>query len=116
MGVATNPKLAWASSMWFWFTGGACDAAGGERCKPSPHNVFTGKQERCPAVNGGLECGSGSSVGKCDYRVYSRVRFYRHYCSILGVEPLADGWNDDDNLYCANSKNYAESPPQYCSG
>merc|ERR1712118_413058 len=97
--VATNPKLAWASSMWFWFTGGACDAAGGERCKPSPHNVFTGKQERCPAdiganrqyglgwatnvVNGGLECGSGSSVGKCDYRVHSRARFYKHFVPSL---------------------------------
>jgi len=128
--VVTNPKLAWASSMWFWFTGGACDVAGGERCKPSPHNVFTGKQERCPAdiaanrqygmgwatniVNGGLECGGGSSVGKCDYRVYSRVRFYRHYCSILDVEPLAVGWTDDENLFCGSSLNYAQSPPGVC--
>ena len=128
--VATNPTLAWASSIWFWFTGGACDKAGGEICKPSPHNVFTGKQAMCfsdananrlfglgwaiNVVNGGLECGGGSSAGKCDYRVYSRVRFYRHYCAILGVTPLADGWTDDDNLYCGNMKNYAQTPPGTC--
>ena len=128
--VATNPTLAWASSIWFWFSGGACDRAGGERCKPSPHAVFVGSQRRCPSdaaanrqyglgwainiVNGGLECGSGSGRGKCDARVYSRVRFYRHYCSIISVEPLADGWNDDDNLFCGSMKNYAESPPGTC--
>lgn len=128
--VATNPTLAWASSIWFWHSGGACDRAGGERCKPSPHAVFTGKQARCPSdvsakrefglgwavnvVNGGLECGSGSGAGKCDYRVYSRVRFYRHYCAILGVAPLADGWTDDDNLFCGEMKNYSEQPPGTC--
>jgi len=126
--VATNPNLAWMSSLWFWFTGGACDREGGEVCKPSPHNVFTGKQERSPSdvaanrqyglgwatnvVNGGLECGGGTDTGKCDYRVYSRVRFYRHFCSILGVEPLAATWTDDNNLFCHNQKNYDESPPE----
>ena len=38
----------------------------------------------------------------------------RHFCSILGVEPLAPGWTDDDNLFCGNTKNYAESPPDSC--
>jgi hypothetical protein len=125
--VATNPTLAWASSIWFWFSGGACDAAGGEICKPSPHSVFTGKKIRCSAdiaanrryglgwatniVNGGLECGAGN---KCDYRAYSRVRFYRHYCSILGVNPLEEGWNDDENLFCGNADNYSQSPPSTC--
>ena len=91
--VATNPTLAWASSLWFWYSGGACDREGGERCKPSPRDVFTGAQKLCPAdesaqrrhglgwavnvVNGGLECGSGA---KCDYRVYSRVRKIAFIC------------------------------------
>merc|ERR1712072_1341115 len=56
-------------------------------------------------------CG-GTDTGKCDYRVYSRVRFYRHFCSILGVEPLANTWTDDNNLFCHNQKNYDESPPE----
>lgn len=47
--VATNPTQAWVSSIWFWFSGGACDQASDEICKPFPHNVFTGKQERCGA-------------------------------------------------------------------
>lgn len=125
--VAENPVLAWASSMWFWFTGGACMPW--ERCKPSCHDVFLGKKDMCPGdesagrrhglgwvtnvINGGLECG-GATDGKCDYRVHSRVRFYKHFCGILGVDPLKEGWTEDGNLYCDDQKNYAESPPELC--
>lgn len=125
--VASNPTLAWSSAIWFWFTGGACGA--GETCKPSCHDVFLGHKEMCPSdvqagrryglgwvtnvINGGLECG-GSGAGKCDYRVHSRVRFYKHFCDILGVNPLAPSWTEDENLFCHNQRNYAFSPPQSC--
>lgn len=125
--VASNPTLAWSSAIWFWLTGGACGV--GETCKPNCHDVFVGTKVVCPSdaqagrkyglgwvtniVNGGLECG-GAGNGKCDYRVQSRVRFYKHFCSILGVSPLAAGWTEDDNLYCNLQKNYAYSPPQNC--
>jgi len=124
--VAKNPTLAWASSLWFWFTGGAC--LPGEQCKPDCHEVFLGLKTVCPAdevagrkfglgwvtnvINGGLECG-GAGSGECDYRVHSRVRFYKHFCSLLGVEPLANGWTEE-NLYCDRQKNYASSPPPVC--
>jgi len=124
--VASNPTLAWASSMWFWFTGGACGL--GETCKPGCHEVFLGSKTLCPAdmeagrlpgfgwvtnvINGGLECG-GAGGGVCDYRVVSRIRFYKHFCSILGVSPLATGWSEE-NLQCASQKNYATSPPTMC--
>lgn len=124
--VASNPTLAWASSIWFWFTGGACLKQVGEICKPGCHEVFTGDKRMCAAdvsagrayglgwatnvINGGLECGGQ----KCDYRVHSRVRFYKHFCGILGVEPLAAGWSDDENLYCHTQKNYQQSPPTTC--
>jgi chitinase len=127
--VATNPTLAWGSSIWFWFTGGACNKAAGERCKPNCHEVFTGTKKMCPedtaagrqfglgwvtnVINGGLECG-GAGAGKCDNRVHSRVRFYKHFCEILGVDPLAAGWTDDDNLFCVSQKNYVTSPPTTC--
>jgi hypothetical protein len=126
--VASNPTLAWASSMWFWFTGGAC--LPGEQCKPNCHDVFLGKKPMCSndhlagrkyglgwvtnIINGGLECG-GAGQGKCDNRVHSRVRFYKHFCGILGVEPLAEGWTEDDNLFCHEQKNYVTVAPQTCS-
>lgn len=125
--VASNPTLAWASSMWFWFSGGAC--LPGEVCKPSCHDVFLGKKTMCAAdvaagrqyglgwvtnvVNGGLECG-GAGKGRCDYRVQSRVRFYKQFCSILGVSPLAPGWTEAANLYCDTQKNYATVAPVAC--
>lgn len=125
--VASNPTLAWASSMWFWFTGGAC--LPGESCKPSCHDVFLGKKPICVGdmnagrqyglgwvtnvINGGLECG-GAGEGKCDFRVHSRVKYYKRFCEILDVNPLADGWTDDENLFCHNQDNYANSPPPTC--
>lgn len=125
--VASNPILAWSSSIWFWFTGGAC--LQGEKCKPNCHEVFLGLKPKCQAdknagrqyglgwvtnvINGGLECG-GAGEGPCDYRVYSRVRFYKHFCSILGVSPLKEGWSDGNNLFCEHQQNYATSPPTVC--
>mmetsp|Transcript_35116 Transcript_35116/g.113684 ORF Transcript_35116/g.113684 Transcript_35116/m.113684 type:complete len:489 (+) Transcript_35116:237-1703(+) len=125
--VATNPTLAWASSIWFWFTGGACNP--GETCKPSCHDVFLGTKPMCAGdvqanhkyglgwvtnvINGGLECG-GAGQGKCDYRVHSRVRFYKHFCGILDVSPLAEGWTEEENLFCNEQNNYVQAPPQVC--
>lgn len=122
--VASNPTLAWASSLWFWFSGGAC--LPGESCKPAPHGVFTGSKTMCTAdvsagrkyglgwatniVNGGLEC---PGAGRCDRRVHSRVRFYKHYCDVLGVSPYKTGW-DDDNLFCSDQLNYIASAPTEC--
>merc|ERR1711920_871565 len=76
---------------------GACLPQTGEICKPGCHEVFLGTKTSCPAdeaadrqyglgwvtnvINGGLECG-GVGDGKGDYRVHSRVRFYKHFCSI----------------------------------
>ena len=63
-------------------------------------------------VNGGLEC--NAQVEKCDYRVYSRVRFYKHFCFFLDVEPLKDGWDESDNLFCGTQMDYTRSPPTEC--
>lgn len=127
--VATNPTLAWASSIWFWFTGGACVRDAGERCKPGCHEVLLGSRTKCAAdvaagreyglgwatniVNGGLECGSAGR-GKCDYRVHSRVKYYKRFCNMLDIDPLAPGWTDDSNLFCHNQQNYAQSPATEC--
>jgi len=127
--LATNPTLAWASAIWFWFSGGACSRDAGEICKPGCHEVMLESKTKCPAdndagreyglgwatniVNGGLECGS-SGMGKCDFRVHSRVKYYKRFCAILNVEPLASGWTEDANLFCHLQKNYDESAPTEC--
>lgn len=125
--VETNKLLAWTSAAWFWMTGGACNSAAGEICKPGVHEVFTGTKTMCPAdieagrvhglgwatnvVNGGLECGPEQDT--CDYRVWSRVRFYEHFCDVLGVSPLTAG-QTDDHLFCSTQRNYVQSPPTQC--
>jgi len=105
--VADNSELAWASSIWFWVTGGP------DNFKPGCHDVFTRKEgegDRKPGlgwvinvVNGGLEC--NSAVPRCDRRVASRVSHYKHYCKLLGVKPLKPGWTED-NLYCDTQSAY----------
>jgi hypothetical protein len=123
--VASNPTLAWASSIWFWFTGGACLPGGS--CKPNAQEVFLGSKTMCDKdvaanrkyglgwvtniINGGQECG-GAGAGKCDHRVHSRVRFYKHFAGILGVDPLKEGWTEEDNLYCDQQGNYVTAG--YC--
>jgi len=83
--VETNKLLAWASAAWFWMTGGPCNYPPYEICKPG--------------------------VDKCDYRVWSTMRFYDRFCDILDVSP---GDQTDDNLFCSTQQNYVQSPPTQC--
>jgi len=108
--VASNPTLAWASSMWFWFTGGAC--LPGEQCKPNCHDVFLGTKPMCGndhsakrryglgwvtnIINGGIECGIPT-----DAKVTDRVEYFRRYTGILGVS-----MPDDSTLYCNQMTSY----------
>jgi len=117
--VAANSELAWASSIWFWVTGGP------DNTKPGCHDVFTrtvSTGNRNPGlgwainiVNGGLEC---YSANRCDRRVASRVEHYKRYCTKFGVAALKPeieatattaaiaGWTENDNLYCSTQDNY----------
>jgi len=107
--VGTNSELAWASSIWFWVTGGP------DTYKPGCHDVFTrtnGEGDRNPGlgwainvVNGGLEC--NSAVQMCDRRVASRVLHYKHYCAKFNVNPLKAGWTEENNLYCKSQTAYS---------
>ncbi|XP_031094733.1 basic endochitinase-like [Ipomoea triloba] len=102
--VANNAVISFKTALWFWMTP--------QPPKPSSHDVITGKWTpsaadktagRVPGygvitniINGGIECGKGSSTPQ----EKDRIGFYKRYCGILGV-------GVGSNLDCANQKPFA---------
>ncbi|KAF7129834.1 hypothetical protein RHSIM_Rhsim10G0202900 [Rhododendron simsii] len=98
--VATDPTISFKTALWFWMTP--------QSPKPSSHDVITGQWTpsaadsaagRVPGygvitniINGGIECGKGSTTQQED-----RIGFYKHYSDILGV-----GYGN--NLDCNNQR------------
>ncbi|KAG5530078.1 hypothetical protein RHGRI_030445 [Rhododendron griersonianum] len=98
--VATDPTISFKTALWFWMTP--------QSPKPSSHDVITGRWTpsaadsaagRVPGygvitniINGGIECGKGSTTQQED-----RIGFYKHYSDILGV-----GYGN--NLDCNNQR------------
>jgi len=94
--VSQDPYLAFATALWFWMTP--------QTPKPSAHSVMVGTWSpssadrasgRVPGfgmttniINGGLECSKPSNE-----KVERRVMYFRHFSSLLGVDP-------GSNLYC----------------
>jgi chitinase len=74
--VATTPRLAWLTGMWFWMTS---SGAGNQK----PHDAIntTGFGETIRAINGSLECNGGNRGA-----VQARVSLYREICGKLGVD------------------------------
>ncbi|GAU43372.1 hypothetical protein TSUD_82180 [Trifolium subterraneum] len=87
--VANDAVISFKTALWFWMTP--------QITKPSCHDVITGRWSpsnedleagRFPGygtvtniINGGLECGIG-----VDTRVQDRIRFYKRYCDMFGLE------------------------------
>ncbi|KAG5530095.1 hypothetical protein RHGRI_030456 [Rhododendron griersonianum] len=108
--VATDATISFKTAFWFWMTP--------QSNKPSSHDVITGRWTPSPAdskagrvpgygvitniINGGIECGKGSTTPP-DVRKgqEDRIGFYKHYSDILGV-----GYGN--NLDCYNQKNFNE--------
>jgi len=100
--VTSNGDIAFETALWFWMTT--------QLPKPSAHDAILGSWQpastdlqanRRPGfgltvniINGRLECGMPT-----DDRVHDRMRFYRHFCGILAVDP-------GENLECANMTPY----------
>ncbi|KAL5714681.1 chitinase [Ranunculus cassubicifolius] len=101
--VARDATISFKTAVWFWMTP--------QSPKPSCHNVIVGQWTPSPSdvaagrlpgygtitniINGGIECGKGTSPPQ----VADRIGFYRRYCEILGVSP-------GDNLDCNNQSPY----------
>ncbi|KAF7130018.1 hypothetical protein RHSIM_Rhsim10G0202800 [Rhododendron simsii] len=107
--VATDPIISFKTAFWFWMTP--------QPPKPSSHDVITGRWTPSQAdkaagrvlgygvitniINGGIECGKGSTTQK-DVRdaQEDRIGFYKHYSDILRVEY-------GNNLDCYNQKDFS---------
>lgn len=101
--VEKDPVIAFKTALYFWMT-----ASGN---KPSCHDVMVGNwnpsaadsaANRLPGygavtniVNGGIECGSGTSSAQ----EMDRVGFYRSYAKFFGVDV-------GPNLYCAGQAHF----------
>ncbi|WJX52979.1 Chitinase 2, variant 2 [Trifolium repens] len=93
------------TALWFWMTP--------QSSKPSCHDVITGRWNPSSAdlaagrfpgygtttniINGGLECGIG-----VDTRVQDRIRFYKRYCDIFGLQY-------GDKLACFSQRPFGSS-------
>lgn len=98
--VATDPTISFKTAFWFWMTA--------QSPKPSSHDVITGRWTpsaadsaagRVPGygvitniINGGIECGKGSTPQQED-----RIGFYKRYSDMMGV-PYGN------NLDCNNQR------------
>lgn len=87
--VADSPILAFKTALWFWTTPSGTI--------PSIHDVITGRyvptEEDIEAgrldgfgltidiINGGLEC------GKVTPQASNRVKYFKQFCALLGVDP-----------------------------
>jgi basic endochitinase B len=100
--VTRDGRIAFTTALWFWMTAQAPKPSAHdvmvERWQPSSGDLAAG---RAPGfgmtiniINGGLECGMPT-----DDRVRDRIRFYRHFATLLGV-------SEGDNLECASMQSY----------
>lgn len=101
--LVTDATISFKAALWFWMTA--------QPPKPSCHDVILGKWSPSAAdtaagrvagygmltniINGGVECGQGTSNAGQN----GRIGFYQRYCKMLGV---ASG----SNLDCNNQKHF----------
>jgi len=103
--LSKGPVLSFASAIWFWMTP--------QFPKPSCHDIMIGKwipnandtlKGRMPGfgatvnvINGGIECGIGTSLPKTQYR----YEYYQYFCKYFHVPP-------GENISCANQKPFGQ--------
>jgi hypothetical protein len=103
--LSKDPVLSFSSALWFWMTP--------QFPKPSCHDIMIDKwiptandtlKGRMPGfgatvnvINGGVECGSGSTLAKTQYR----YDYYKYFCNYFKVSP-------GENISCANEKPFGQ--------
>jgi predicted chitinase len=82
--VSQDATIAWATGLWFWNTQTGAGSW-------TPHAGIVdghGFGETIRSINGGQECGEGTSEGEG-----ARIQYYTEFCGLLGV-------TTGDNLDC----------------
>jgi hypothetical protein len=103
--LSKDPVLSFASAIWFWMTP--------QFPKPSCHDIMVGKwipnandtlKGRMPGfgatvnvINGGVECGSGTTLPKTQYR----YEYYQYFCKYFRIPR-------GENISCANQKPFGQ--------
>jgi hypothetical protein len=103
--LSEEPVLSFASAIWFWMTP--------QFPKPSCHDIMIGKwipnvndtlKGRMPGfgatvnvINGGVECGTGSTMAKTEYR----YEYYQYFCKYFNV-------STGENVSCADQKPFGQ--------
>ncbi|MEO6813937.1 MAG: chitinase [Ginsengibacter sp.] len=103
--LSKDPVLSFSSALWFWMTP--------QFPKPSCHDIMIDKwiptandtlKGRMPGfgatvnvINGGVECGSGSTLAKTQYR----YDYYKYFCNYFKV-------SSGENISCANEKPFGQ--------
>ncbi|MBO9619569.1 MAG: chitinase [Niabella sp.] len=103
--LATDPVLSFASALWFWMTP--------QRPKPSCHDIMVDKWQpnaidsskniqpgfgaTVNIINGGVECGKGTTLQKTTYR----YEYYKYFCNYFKVSP-------GDNISCSDQKPFGQ--------
>jgi chitinase len=72
--VATDATIAWSTGFWFWMT----DQSGKGVC----HAQYDSGLGATINIINGIECGGGNAGA-----VANRIKHYKRFCQMLGVDP-----------------------------
>lgn len=128
--LLTDGEAFWASAIWFWMTEAVSpgltkpngepskNGYDGKYYKPSNHMVMTetwtprssdvsknrtfGLGTTINVINGGLECG-----GSWDDRGKGRVKYYKKFADIIGVDYLPAGETETNYLTCSTQTSFS---------
>lgn len=128
--LLTDGEAFWASAIWFWMTEAVSpgltkpngepskNGYDGKYYKPSNHMVMTetwtprssdisknrtfGLGTTINVINGGLECG-----GSWDDRGKGRVKYYKKFADIIGVDYLPAGETETNYLTCSTQVSFS---------
>jgi chitinase len=76
--VARDPKVAWATALWFWMT----QTGAGSMTAHSAMVNGSGFGETIRTINGGLECNGANPA-----TVSLRIQYYQEITGLIGVSP-----------------------------
>ena len=92
--MALDPTLAWGSAIVYWMNNNGHDNTGCYSCHQwAQLKDFAGTIE---VINGGWGNGEAPLTNGDPSRQQDRIDGFLEVCALLGLDPVADGWNGVD--------------------